>query len=100
MDPKCFSKKVSRIMARSTQFRTLFSMIIIPTNTPNPLLMSQDSGELAHGLLLSVGDEDQLGGGVLGVRHIAAVESASLQLDDLVLLQSLAGVVDDDSVLR
>ena len=75
-------------------------MIIIPTNTPNPLLKSQDSGELAHGLLLSVGDEDQLGGGVLGVRHIAAVESASLQLDDLVLLQSLAGVVDDDSVLR
>lgn len=62
--------------------------------------MSQDSGELAHGLLLSVGDEDQLGGGVLGVRHIATVESASLQLDDLVLLQSLAGVVDDDSVLR
>ena len=62
--------------------------------------MSQDSGELAHGLLLSVGDEDQLGRGVLGVRNIAAVESASLQLDDLVLFQSLAGVVDDDSVLR
>lgn len=62
--------------------------------------MSQNTAQLAHGLLLSVGNQNQSRGSALRVGRVAAVEAASLELHDLVLLQVLARVVHNHRVLR
>ena len=74
--------------------QTLESSVIHPS-----LLVTKHSRKLAHSLLLAVRNENQSGRSILGVRHIAAVETTSLQLNNLVLLQSLASIVHNHSVL-
>lgn len=82
------------ILKHDVNKQILESSVIHPS-----LLVTKHSRKLAHSLLLSIRNENQSGRSILGVRHITAVETTSLQLNNLVLLQSLASIVHNHSVL-
>ena len=62
--------------------------------------MSQNTRKLTHSLLLSIRNQNQSSRCILRIRNITTIESTSLQLNDLVLLQVLASVVHHHSVLE
>ena len=64
------------------------------------LFMTKNTTQLTHSLLLTIRNQNQSGGRVLTIGLIAAIEATSLELDDLVLLQVLAGIIYDNGVLH
>ena len=57
--------------------------------------MAEGGGELAHGSLLAIGNQNELSGRGLGGLLIASEEATSLELDDVVDLEVVAGGVHE-----